>query len=243
MEKAEKQKSRILLVEDDSEIAGMLSETLKEHGFLTEIAESGSKMDAHLKVSTFDLILLDIMLPNEDGLSICRRLRARSSTPIIMVTALNEDVDRIVGLEIGADDYIAKPFNTRELIARVKALLRRSGYQDRGRLLGNAFKFNGWCINSRSRQLLDPEGVEISLTSAEFDVLLAFCENPQRILTRTELLAKTHAGVAGPDERSIDVHISRVRQKIEPNKREPTLIKTIRMGGYIFTPKIEKTQC
>lgn len=230
--------SRILLVEDDPEIAEMVLALLSDQGFLASVAGSAAEMDRLLKEQAYDLILLDIMLPGEDGFSICRRLRAQSTTPIIMVTSLGEDVDRIVGIEIGADDYITKPFNSRELIARVKALLRRSAYGELAKTVAPVLTFDGWRISPLARQLLDPEGAEVSLTSAEFDVLLAFCQNPHRILTRTELLALTHVGLAGPDERSIDVHISRVRQKIEPNPREPALIKTVRMGGYIFTPDV-----
>ena len=233
--------ARILLIEDDPEIAGMLADVLSDHGFASTIAGSGSEMDNVLQSSSFDLILLDIMLPGEDGLSICRRLRAQSATPIILVTSLDEDIDRIIGLEIGADDYITKPFNSRELVARVKALLRRAAYGDRSGPASAALTFSGWKIDPLARQLLDPDGVEVSLTSAEFDVLLAFCQNPRRILTRGELLALTHVALAGPVERSVDIHISRVRQKIESNVREPTMIKTVRMGGYIFTPHVEKT--
>jgi two-component system OmpR family response regulator len=230
--------NRILLVEDDREIAEMLADLLWDQGFAPTIAGSAAEMDRLLKEASFDLIILDIMLPGEDGFSICRRLRAQSSVPIIMVTSLGEDVDRIVGLEIGADDYVTKPFNSRELIARVRALLRRSAYGETGRQTSTALSFDGWRIDPLSRRLTDPEGADVSLTSAEFDVLLAFCQNARRILTRAELLALTHVGLAGPEERSVDVHISRVRQKIEPNKREPALIKTVRMGGYIFTPKV-----
>ena len=230
--------SRILLVEDDPEIAEMVAALLWDQGLSPTVAGSAAAMDGFLKDASFDLVILDIMLPGEDGLSICRRLRAQSTTPIIMVTSLGEDVDRIVGLEIGADDYITKPFNSRELVARVKALLRRSSYGEAAKRVATVLTFDGWRISALSRHLLDPDGVEVSLTSAEFDVLLAFCQNPRRILTRTELLALTHVGLAGPDERSIDVHISRVRQKIEPNPRDPVLIKTVRMGGYIFTPQV-----
>lgn len=232
-------KPGILIVEDDREIAGMLAGFLSEQGFDASIAGSAAEMDRELDRSDFDLIILDVMLPGEDGLSICRRLRTGATTPIIMVTSLGEDVDRIVGLEIGADDYVTKPFNSRELLARIKALLRRSAYGEADRRGASALGFAGWRLDPLSRQLLDPEGAEVSLTSAEFDILLAFCQNPRRVLTRAELLALTHVGLAGPDARSVDVHISRVRQKIEPDRREPTLIKTVRMGGYIFTPEVE----
>lgn len=230
---------RVLVVEDDAEIARMLAELLADHGFAATVAGSGAVMDRALRGRRFDLILLDVMLPGEDGLSICRRLRAQSATPIIMVTSLGEDLDRILGLEIGADDYVTKPFNSRELIARVRALLRRAAYCGPAEPEPAALGFHGWRIDALARQLLDPDGVEVSLTSAEFDLLLAFCRNPGRILTRAELLTLTHVGLAGPVERSIDVHISRVRQKIEPNPREPSLIKTVRMGGYVFAAQVE----
>ena len=231
----------ILIVEDDHDIALMLAEFLSAQGFRVDVAGSGAEMDSHLEVTSYGIILLDLMLPGEDGLSICRRLRTFTTTPIIMVTSLGEDVDRIVGLEIGADDYVTKPFNSRELLARIKAVLRRSAFGDEKRSSSSVLSFAGWRLDPQARQLLDPEGAEVSLTSAEFDVLLAFCQNPRRILTRHELLAMTHVGLAGPEDRSVDVHISRVRQKIEPDRREPTLIKTVRMGGYIFTPEVEGT--
>lgn len=231
--------SRVLLVEDDSDIASMLTEMLTDNGFQAVATESAIDMDRALQREAFDLVILDAMLPGEDGFSICRRLRAASSTPIIMLTSLGDDVDRIVGIEIGADDYITKPFNSRELVARIRALLRRASYGSEARERREAMRFVGWKIDPLSRQLRDPDNVHVSMTTAEFDVLLALCRNPGRVLTREQLLNLTHAGLAGPVERSIDVHISRVRQKIEPNVREPTLIKTVRLGGYIFTPDVE----
>ena len=230
---------RVLLVEDDVEIAAMLIQMMNESGFHAVAAGSATEMDAQLRRGSFDLIILDAMLPGEDGFSICRRLRAASSTPIIMLTALAEDVDRIVGIELGADDYITKPFNSRELMARMRSLLRRASYHSEHRERRESLKFAGWRIDPVARQLWDSNGVRVSMTTAEFDILLAFCHNPGRVLTRDQLLGLTHAGLAGPVERSVDVHISRVRQKIEPNHREPTLIKTVRLGGYIFTPAVE----
>lgn len=231
--------TRVLLVEDDTEIAAMLSKTLAENGFQVVATESATDMDRALRKQSFDLIILDAMLPGEDGFSICRRLRASSSTPIIMLTALGEDVDRIVGLELGADDYVTKPFNSRELIARIRSLMRRASYGSERRERREPLTFAGWRIDPTSRQLRDPDNVHVSLTTAEFDVLLAFCRNPGRVLTREQLLGLTHAGLAGPVERSIDVHVSRIRQKIEPNAREPTFIKTVRLGGYMFTPDVD----
>jgi two-component system OmpR family response regulator len=233
---------RILLVEDDAQISRMLADALAESGFATSSAASAAEMDAVLGSNDVDLIVLDIMLPGEDGLSICQRLRMTSTIPIIMLTALKEDVDRIVGLEIGADDYVTKPFNSRELVARIRALLRRAGGEPiagggRTRVLRFA---GGWRINPAMRQLHNPDGVRVATTSAEFDLLLAFCGNPGRILTREQLLDMTHSGLAGPVGRSIDVHVSRLRQKIEPNPRDPVLIKTVRLGGYVFATNVEQ---
>ena len=231
--------TRVLLVEDDSEIAAMLAQVLTESGFHAVAVGSATEMDTLLRRQSFDLIVLDAMLPGEDGFSICRRLRAASSTPIIMLTALGEDVDRIVGIELGADDYITKPFNSREVVARIRGLMRRASYGAEHRERRESMTFAGWRIDPVSRQLRDPNNVRVTMTTAEFDVLLAFCLNPGRVLTRDQLLGLTHAGLAGPVERSVDVHVSRVRQKIEPNVREPTIIKTVRLGGYIFTPDVE----
>jgi len=230
--------ARILLVEDDAAIAQMLAESLADAGFSVEAAGSGAEMDQALRRAAVDLILLDVLLPGEDGLSICRRLRAATTVPIIMVTALGQEVDRIIGLEIGADDYVAKPFSTRELVARIRALLRRARpAAARGGV--RSFRFAGWRLFPAERQLTSAEGVRVTTTSAEFDLLLAFCQNPGRILSRDQLLELTHGGLAGPIERSVDVHVSRIRQKIEPDPHDPTLIKTVRLGGYVFTPEVE----
>jgi two-component system OmpR family response regulator len=230
---------RILLVEDDDQIAAMVIELLTENGFHAVAARSAADMDGILKKQSFNLFILDAMLPGEDGFSICRRLRTASTTPIIMLTALGDHIDRIVGIELGADDYVTKPFHSRELMARIKALLRRASYGIDAPAPQTSMQFAGWQIDPVLRQLLTPDGVHVSMTTAEFDILLAFCRNPGRVLTREQLLGQTHAGLAGPVERSIDVHVSRVRQKIEPNVREPSLIKTVRLGGYMFTPKVE----
>lgn len=229
---------RILVVEDDRDIASMLIDLMKEAGYAAEAAGSAVEMDRALARKDFQIIILDGMLPGEDGFSICRRIRATNTIPILMLTALTKDVDRIVGLELGADDYVAKPFNSRELLARVRALLRRSSYSMPARLSEEPMTFAGWRIDPVARELTDGDGVHVSLTTAEFDVLLVFCRNPRKIMSRQEILTRTHAGSAGPVERSIDVHVSRVRQKIEPNYKDPTLIKTVRLGGYIFTPEV-----
>lgn len=230
---------RILIVEDDPEIGAMLRDALAAGGMQAVLAGSGVEMDACLRRDAFDLVVLDVMLPGEDGLSLCRRLRADSHVPIIMLTAQGEEVDRILGIEIGADDYITKPFSTREVLARIRGLLRRASYSKVGSDRLRPLRFNGWRIDPLRRQLHDPQDTRIPLTTAEFDLLLAFCRNPGRVLTREELLTLTHAGLAGPIERSVDVHVSRIRQKIEADPREPVLLKTVRLGGYMFTADVE----
>src|SRR5271170_5842537 len=232
--------ARILIVEDDLAIHHMLSEILSENGFSVSATTSAVEMDRALRREEVDLVVLDVMLPGEDGFSTCGRLRASSNLPILMLTALGEDVDRLVGLEIGADDYVTKPFNSRELVARIRALLRRTqpaGAGSNHRM--RPMRFAGWRIYPGERQLYSPNGVRVSTTSAEFDLLLAFCLNPGRILSRDQLLELTHGGLAGPIERSVDVHVSRIRQKIEDDPRDPMLIKTVRLGGYVFTPAVE----
>ncbi|SJM29091.1 response regulator [Mesorhizobium delmotii] len=230
--------ARILVVEDDRDIATMLIELMKEAGYVAETVGSAMEMDRVLKKKEFSLIVLDGMLPGEDGFSICRRIRASDTTPILMLTALTKEVDRVVGLELGADDYVTKPFSSRELLARIKALLRRSSYSSQLKPSQDPMTFAGWRIDPVTRELTDIDGVHVPLTTAEFDVLLVFCENPRQVMNRQDILARTHAGAAGPVERSIDVHVSRIRQKIEPNYKEPTFIKTVRLGGYIFTPEV-----
>ena len=233
----------ILLVEDDPVISEMLRDTFQEHGFHVALASSGPAMDDYLREHNADLVILDVMLPGESGLALCRRLRVASRVPILMLTALGSEIDRVLGLEIGADDYVTKPFSSRELIARVRALLRRAqSDQDRAPSLPavvKGYRFAGWRIEPAARQLYNPTGVRVSLTSAEFDLLFAFCENPGRVLSRDQLLELMHSGTAGPMGRSIDVHVSRVRQKLESEAFEGEFIKTVRLGGYIFTPRVE----
>jgi two-component system OmpR family response regulator len=230
----------ILLVEDDVEIARLLGQTLTDNGFLLHFAKSATEMDNQLQQRDIDLLILDVLLPGENGISICRRLRSSSDLPIIMLTALGEHVDRILGLEFGADDYVTKPFNSRELVARIRAVLRRTrkpAAPSEGR--ARAFHFAGWRLNVTERQLYNAGGVRVTTTSAEFDLLIALCQHSGRVLSREQLLDLTYGGLAGPVERSIDVHISRIRQKIEPNPRDPSLIKTVRLAGYLFTPPID----
>lgn len=231
----------ILIVEDDRATAEMLRDALLEQGMAVELAGDGASMDRVLRLRPVDLVVLDVMLPGEDGLSICRRLRAKDDIAILMLTAVSGDVDRIIGLEMGADDYVTKPFVLRELVARIKALLRRARFAARSeaRRVPRVLRFDGWRVDPVRRQVHDPNNTRVVMTTHEFDLLLAFCRNPGRILSREELLGATHAGLAGPIERSIDVHISRLRQKIERDPRDPLLLKTVRLGGYVFTPRVE----
>jgi two-component system OmpR family response regulator len=230
----------ILLVEDDREISTLVSRFLRNNDFRVKAVANGKEMDVALRDGRFDLIVLDLMLPGEDGLSLCRRLRSDGSIPIIMLTAKAEEIDRILGLEMGADDYLVKPFNPRELLARIRAVLRRAQAQAQPEI-GDivALRFAGWTLDKAVRRLFNPAGERVALTGAELDLLLAFCERPRRVLSRDQLLDLTQGRTAGPFERSIDVLVSRLRQKMERNPREPELIQTIRSGGYMFSPEIE----
>lgn len=233
--------AHILIVEDDREISALVARYLSQNGMRGVAVHDGREMDRALRESRFDLIVLDLNLPGEDGLSICRRLRQTMSIPIIMLTARSEDIDRIIGLEMGADDYLGKPFNPRELLARVRAVMRRQqGAQTDPDAAPGAFAFNGWTLNASKRELSNPDDVRVAVTGAEFDLLRAFCERPGRVLSRDILLDLTQGRSATPFERSIDILISRLRQKIERDPREPELIKTIRSGGYLFTPAVER---
>jgi len=235
--------SHIAVVEDDPEICRMMVNCMTEHGFLVSPARSGRDLDRLLSDTRIDLVILDVGLPGEDGLSICRRLRGQSSVPIIMVTARGGETDRIVGLEIGADDYLPKPFNPRELVARVRAVMRRTvPIELAGQKGPKAILFEGWRLDTARRQLVDPSGNVRSLTSGEFNILSVFCHHPRQVLSRDSLLDLLHGRAAAVFDRSIDVQISRLRRKIEPKTKEPTYIKTVRYGGYFFTPAVTVLQ-
>jgi two-component system OmpR family response regulator len=230
----------ILIVEDDHEIRTMVSRFLLKNGCRVTATGDGQSMRRALETAKIDLIVLDIMLPGEDGLSICRRLRTTSSTPIIMLTAAGDAVARIVGLEMGADDYIAKPFNPHELLARIRAVLRRAAALPEGSdAPAAAMRFVGWRLDPVARDLRNPEDARVILTSAEFDLLLVFCRHARRTLTRDQLLDLSQGRATAALNRSIDILVSRIRRKIERDPRDPALIKTVRSGGYLFTPKVE----
>lgn len=227
----------ILVVDDDREIRRLVAEFLGRHGFRVSQAGDGAQVTKALAAGRIDLIVLDLMLPGEDGLQIIKRLRAGADIPVIMLTAMAEDHDRIVGLELGADDYITKPFNPRELLARIKAVLRRAP-KDRRR---GRYRFAGWTLDAARRELTSPDGVAVTLSSGEFDLLLAFLEHPQVILNRDQLLDLARGREGGPFDRTIDVQVSRLRRKLEADPAEPAIIKTVRNGGYLFAPAVEPT--
>lgn len=232
----------ILIVDDDREIRDLLSQFLTKHGYRTEAVSDGQGMWRSLNLHSINLVVLDLMLPGEDGLALCQKLRATSTLPVIMLTAIGEDADRIVGLELGADDYVTKPFNPRELLARIKAVLRRIDYAaaETRQTAPKRFAFNGWQLNIAMRELTSPEQVLMPLTASQFDLLVAFVEHPQQVLSRDQLLELTKGYEAAPFDRSVDVQLSRLRRKIEADPKVPTLIKTVRGGGYLFTPAVER---
>jgi len=231
----------ILVVEDDRETRALIAKYLRSNSCNVTTATDGREMARTLTDHRVDLVILDVMLPGEDGLSLCRKLRAESQIPIIMLTARGEDIDRILGLEMGADDYLAKPFNPRELLARINAVLRRHALASTASASegATALLFQGWRIDFRLRELRSPDGARVAMTSAEFDLLRVFCERPGRVLSRDSLLDLTQGRSAGSFERSIDVLVSRIRRKIEPDPEHATMIKTVRSGGYMFTPAVE----
>ena len=230
----------ILIVDDDREIRDLLSRFLKKHGYRVSTAEDGRAMQQQIEQGRFDLLVLDLMLPGEDGLSLCRRLRAESQVPVIMLTALGEETDRIVGLEMGADDYLAKPFNPRELLARIKAVMRRTGRAPRPSEAAPAtqLRFEGWCLDVGRRELRAPDGALVDLTAGEFDLLVCLAEHPQRVLNRDQLLDLTRGRDAAPFDRSIDIQISRLRRKLEDDPKQPRIVKTVRGGGYVFSARV-----
>jgi len=233
----------ILLVEDDRQISALVSRYLRDNECRVSIAGDGREMDRLLETNRFDLVVLDLMLPGEDGLSLCRRLRTSSNMPIVMLTAKGEEIDRIIGLEMGADDYLAKPFNPRELLARIRAVLRRAAAAEMAPASRGArvLSFLGWKLDRTLRELRSPDGAKVTVTRAEFDLLYAFCERPGRVLTRDQLLDVTQGRAAGPFDRSIDILVSRLRRKIEQDPHHPEIIKTMRSNGYLFTPEIQAT--
>lgn len=233
----------LLVVDDDREIRDLLSSLLGRRGYRVNTAEDERAMRRFLAYAKVELIILDVMLPGMDGLAICRELRSSSETPIIMLTARGETTDRIVGLEMGADDYLAKPFDVHELEARIKAVLRRRRTADHAERDAqcSTLEFEGWKLQLRQRQLVSPAGALVDLSFSEFELLSALAERSQRVLSRDQLLDITSGRESSPFDRSVDIRISRLRRKIEPDPRKPSLIKTIRSGGYMFVPTVVRT--
>lgn len=231
----------ILIVDDDAETRSLLCEYLQRQGYRVTTAADGKALRGMLVTARPDLIVLDLMLPGEDGLQLCRDLRTRSNLPVIMLTARGEETDRIVGLEMGADDYLAKPFNPRELLARIKSVLRRARS-----LPGNlepesvkSFRFAGWTLDAPTRDLTAPDGIVVPLSSTEFKLLRVFLAHPNVVLSRDQLIDLMISRDAGPFDRAIDVQVSRLRQRLREDAREPRIIKTVRGEGYVLAAAVE----
>jgi two-component system OmpR family response regulator len=231
----------LLIVDDDREIRTLLCQYLEKHDFRATAVADGKEMRRVLERSHVDLVVLDLMLPGEDGLSICRDLRTRSQIPVIMLTARGEDVDRIVGLELGADDYVPKPFNPRELLGRVRAVLRRAAHapRDPSPETVRAFQFNGWRLDTTTRVLTDPSGKDVALSGAEYRLLAVLLGSSNRVLTRAQLTELLRGREADPFDRSIDVRVSRLRQILGDDARAPQVIKTVYGEGYVVGVPVE----
>ncbi len=234
----------LLLVDDSQDITEPLARYLSKKGMRVTTAGGGAEMRRAMKGGAFDLIVLDIMMPGEDGLSLCRMVRETSDTPVILLTAMVDETDRVVGLEIGADDYITKPFSPRELLARIKAVLRRTqavpGPRDRTPV--TQYRFDRWTLDTGRRELLDSDGVTVPLSSAEFRLLSVLLQRPHMVLSREQLLDLTAGRALEPFERSIDNQVSRLRKKIETDPKNPALIKTVWGGGYVLAVEVSEAE-
>jgi two-component system OmpR family response regulator len=234
--------TRILVVDDDQAIRELISEFLEKHGFVVSTAADGAAMDRLLTSESFDLAVLDVMMPGEDGLSILRRLQGNRAMPIIMLSAVGSDIDRIIGLEMGAEDYLSKPCNPRELLARIRTVLRRVKQSEPpvapSDFPGQRLCFVGWSVDMSTRLLLDPDNVVVTLTDGEFRLLRAFVEHPRRVLSRDQLLDYSTGRDVESYDRAIDVQVSRLRRKLERG-RGMELIRTVRHEGYMFTASVE----
>ena len=226
----------IAIVEDDPEIGPMTRDRLKDQGFDAHLLTDGTSLDAFLARQVVDLIVLDLMLPGEDGLSICRRLRAQSDIPILMLTARTEEIDRVVGLELGADDYLGKPFGTRELVARIRAILRRSDKPSPQKT--ETLRFADIEVDL-ARHAVRLAGTDLTLTSGEFALLRAFLTHPGRVLSRDQLMDFAQGRQSDHFDRTIDVQISRLRSKLGDDPKNPQFIKTIRNAGYVFAAELK----
>jgi two-component system OmpR family response regulator len=234
----------LLVIDDDHEIRDLLTRFMEKNGFrITAVRDAREARRAWTR-GAFQLVVLDLMLPGESGLDLARWLRDQEDVPIVMLSAMGEDTDRIIGLELGADDYIAKPFNPRELMARIRAVMRRAtDTQDgptSGERIARPLRFAGWTLEPARRRLLNPEGVEVPLTGGEYDLLVALLERANRVLTRDMLLDLLRGRQAGPFDRAIDVAVSRLRRKLDDQGGGAQLIKTVRGGGYVLAATVER---
>lgn len=231
----------VLIVEDDPSLRVLLGRRLQENGFKAMTAQSAPEMWRIFKEHQIDLILLDIMLPGTSGLDICRKVRQESAVPIIMLSARTEETDRVLGLELGADDYVPKPFSTKELIARIRAVLRR-GMTDwaQTREHQNVLRFNGWTLDQRRHELLAPNGAWVELSGAEYALLIVLLDNAQRVIGRERLLELSRSRLGESSDRSVDVLVSRLRRKLSQDEESKSLIRTIRGFGYMLTAEVER---
>lgn len=238
----------LIIVDDDATLRNRLKKYLEKEGFRATTADGGGQLRQIMEAEGADLVILDLMMPGEDGLSLMAYLRETSNAGVVILTGKGETIDRVVGLEMGADDYISKPFELRELLARIRSVLRRTGgaapvgtTETTEKFTGERVKFIGWQLDIDRRELTSPDGEEIHLTTAEFNLLRVFVRNPERPLTRDRLLDEVGGRDWQPFDRSIDLHISHLRRKLEDNPKQPRLIKTVRSAGYIFATPVTKT--
>jgi two-component system phosphate regulon response regulator OmpR len=235
-----------VVVDDDPKIRRMLAEYLEEQNVRVATAASGAEMWACLEKSPADVVLLDLVMPGEDGLSIATELRRRADVGIIMLTGRGDVVDRVVGLEVGADDYLTKPFHLREVLARIKSVARRTrsarpqGAPETASRTGETLRFNDWQIRLDRRQLIGPDGAEVPLTTGEFDLLVAFAEHPNRVLDRDMLMDLAKGRQWEAFDRAVDTQVARLRRKIEPDPKSPTLIRSVRGIGYLFAADVKR---
>lgn len=235
-----KESPHILVVDDHRDIRDLVARYLTKHGMRVSTADGGGGMRRTLAGSAIDLIVLDIMMPGEDGLSLTRYVRESSRIPVILLTAMAEETDRIVGIEMGADDYLVKPFNPRELMARIKAVLRRTHELPPGDAQPSGrFTFAGWIFDPARRELIGEDGVSVALSSGEFKLLSVFVARPGMVLSRDQLLDLTRGRQAVPFDRAIDNQVSRLRRKVEADPKEPEIIRTVWGGGYVFAAKVD----
>ena len=233
---------KILIVDDDRQTCALVKQYFERHDYQVFTAHNGAEMNAERAQNGFVLVILDVMLPGKSGFELCREIRGHSDIPVIMLTAVNELADKVVGLELGADDYVPKPFEPRELLARVRAVVRRKngGAPAGGSTARQKYNFAGWLVDIPRRQLAAPDGVVVTLTAAEFELLAAFVQNPQRTLSREKLLELTTGRSANAFDRSIDILVSRLRKKLQDNGAAEDIVMTIRGGGYIFVPEVRQ---